>query len=1207
MTSKLPLHTSLSDGQTFTVSGPDGSTTTYIFDAQTRRLINTDCSTAVNCRHGSTHIAEDPIPVATCDSPGLMSADDKCKISSMLGTRIGVLGYMGSGMPDDGGFLEGDLIFAAGSDFITLERVGNIIRWNVEIPIPLRCSCFTPGARVRMADGTTKAIQDIKVGDMVITHTGKIQRVKKLYVNNYNGNIKYWKVDKHSGENFGVTPNHPIYAIQRHAAFFKSGRVRPAVKELPQWINSSDISVNDLVVRRNHHDIVSDITTIDIMEHLDNIECYKEIDGIVYPLRSDTKTIDGMANGCPRFIKVDENFLRFIGYYAAEGSSDIINGVRISVHSEEMIAEDIGGDSVRLFSDIFGLEPSIYTKSNTENGKEIRVNCIPLVNLLNKWFNKGNDKHLPSWVLSLPIDKQRIVLISILKGDGYVSHHKSGNIRFELSLSSRKLIDQSIFIAERCGYEPSNPQPRFNNDKIRYVMNIASSAAPEICDAFNIPQSIKKISRERKIEGNVLRRISEETIKHYEGKVYNFEVENDNSYIVDGVVVHNCDECAELFLVQDTTAVDKVRPSNCAGKIPGLNVYNELSAYLVPKSAAINSNDIDVVLSEKDKYPSFVFKRYNDEPGLAEVHFILKRTSNTDPTSEIGWSMTPGNTIAGGVSTCVFNLGRDNLNNLMRFSFTPEKEPDLLGALYYKGHLITKKMGVITGYTENILGDNRYNIRQWSVLNNTAIGDSFTARNVWQYENPESATSGTNPQKLILDSNNTLLPIGTLVELWAFQVASSGGNPVYRWFFSKKPEINPNSLWSVVDHVKFGNELISRDEAVGGTGGVNASVLVSDVRNFEQMQWGLTGYDDPLIYNVTNVTDITDGSYEVNPDNRATIDLTVPGLVISQPISSTSSTPIRPVFLWHRSNHRNVYFKALIGRSLDSDYTPIDLLFRSSIDSWETKYAFVSNVDNSGSVPIVQICGVNFRDLPPTGTIRILTPGSRRDLGFNYSRKLINVVPAGPFWSTCTLTLIGYDGEVSEVREGDVVELVHQDYDAQVVRLEYTVEPTSNVQRLQFKVGTLNTGLSYDENLITPRDDFVRGLNPGYTVSAVYSQAGFFNGTGVKPLSAPEAYVMYDGGFTTGSTTVEFWNELEVMIRDGQLWIWWNKLLVPPDPDSNAVLPSPVTINTPYFNVNDGYGKIGLRMFPGAKVRSCELRTQTIQFNEFVNGNLKIV
>jgi len=79
------------------------------------------------------------------------------------------------------------------------------------------------------------------------------------------------------------------------------------------------------------------------------------------------------------------------------------------------------------------------------------------------------------------------------------------------------------------------------------------------------------------------------------------------------------------------------------------------------------------------------------------------------------------------------------------------------------------------------------------------------------------------------------------------------------------------------------------------------------------------------------------------------------------------------------------------------------------------------------------------------------------------------------------------------------------------------------------------------------------------------------------------------------------------MIRDNQLWIWWNKLLIPPDPTANSALPQPVTIDTPYYPVNSGKGKLGLRMFPGTRVREVEIQGQTRLFNEFTNGNIKIV
>ena len=137
---KIPPYTSLTDSQFLQVAGPDGITTGYHYDAQTRMLYFKESQVIYPSFHGQTHIAEDPIPPATCDTPGLMSANDKCKLDTLIGTRLGVLGFQGAGFPDDGGWMQGDIILAAGTEFISLERIGNVVRFTVDSPIPLNCA-----------------------------------------------------------------------------------------------------------------------------------------------------------------------------------------------------------------------------------------------------------------------------------------------------------------------------------------------------------------------------------------------------------------------------------------------------------------------------------------------------------------------------------------------------------------------------------------------------------------------------------------------------------------------------------------------------------------------------------------------------------------------------------------------------------------------------------------------------------------------------------------------------------------------------------------------------------------------------------------------------------------------------------------------------------------------------------------------------------
>jgi hypothetical protein len=199
-----------------------------------------------------------------------------------------------------------------------------------------------------------------------------------------------------------------------------------------------------------------------------------------------------------------------------------------------------------------------------------------------------------------------------------------------------------------------------------------------------------------------------------------------------------------------------------------------------------------------------------------------------------------------------------------------------------------------------------------------------------------------------------------------------------------------------------------------------------------------------------------------------------------------------------------------------------------------------------------------------------------------------------------------YAGDV-----GDIVELLHQEYSSHIVRVEFSYNPVSELVELQFKVGYLDMSLPYEEDIDDEdADDFVRGLSPGYAVSAIYSQAGTYSGIGSQPDASPEGFVCYDGGAQIGGDLNEYWNRLEIMLRDNQVWIWWNQLLIPPSSTLSSALSTPVSIDTPYFPIDlDQYrpfGKVGARLWPGATLRRFDVRTQITLYNEFTFGQLEV-
>ena len=828
---KVPSHTSLRDGQFVQIEGPNAITTNYSYDEQQRALYFKESQVLYPSFHGATHIAEDPVPSATCDTPGLLSADDKCKLDALLQTRLGVAGFQGSGFPDDGGWMQGDVILATGTEFISIERIGNVIRFTVDSPIPLNCSC---------------------------------------------------------------------------------------------------------------------------------------------------------------------------------------------------------------------------------------------------------------------------------------------------------------------------------------------------------------------------------------------------------------EECQQIFWVQDETDIASIRPPSCGGKLPGVNAYGELKIYLFPESTIADPNNTAATLNNKGSYPAFVFKRYDDTivPGAAECEIVLKRDSINSLQTEIGWAFTPGAT---GVVECVWFTGKDKDGNQTKFELEPEPESGLLGTLLYKGHLITKKMGVVVDYTSTVLATNQYTLREWDVDNAKATGDPFTARNIWQYINPENPPSGASPSSAILDSTIDLLPIGTLVELWWFKVGEVAGEPIRRYYFNKKPTLNPNHIWTWVGHLQLGDVDIARDEVMPGAGEEDktAAVQVSAIRQIERSQWGLTGYDDPLVsFDIASTAGT--GSADISLQHRAVIDTSIPALTVTASTEALTNFSERPVWLWNRNNICNALVRLDIGRPSSSDFVPYDIVLRSPIDEHSEKYMRVIGKGTlSDGANYIRVCGVHFHDLPPFGVIRVLA-GNNQNVVYNYYRKLMfpslllsesvdgtNVTDPGAeipdYYSFCdSIVLTGgsvsndqYPGDV-----GDVVELLHQEYNSTVVRVEFAYNSSTELIEVQFKVGTLNMALQYEEDIGDDVDDYVRGLSPGYAVSASYSQAGGYTGVGTQPDSSPDGFVVYDGGAQLGGVLAEYWNRLEIMLRDNQVWIWWNQLLIPPSSSLSINLPTPVSINTPYFTVplneNRPFGKVGARLWPGAMVRRFDVRTQITLFNEFTRGQLEV-
>lgn len=789
-----------------------------------------------------------------------------------------------------------------------------------------------------------------------------------------------------------------------------------------------------------------------------------------------------------------------------------------------------------------------------------------------------------------------------------------------------------------------------------------------------------------------------------------------------------CQECAQIFWIQDESEVNAIRPPSCNGKMPGVNAYGELKIYTFPETLLLDPNDPLATLNQKGQFPALIFKRYDNALTAFENEFELVLKRNANLTTQVGWAFTPGFT---GQAECVWFVGTDKNGAQNKFELFPEQEPGLLGMVFSNGHLITKQMAVVVDYPSDILATNNYTLKKWDIQSAVPVGDPFSAKNIWQYDNPEnSPTDLFNPQTLVLDQTRDLLPIGTLVDIWEFEINRTSEERLTRSFFSKRPDVKSASMWSLAGAQRFGDLYTAREEINDPEDetAISASEInVPDVRLFEKTQWGLNQFEDRLILSDDGGTvEATDGSIArepsgepINNDIVADIDPSIPGLRIVKQTQSlvgdingdgvvddedlqlflcafgktildegynpnadfnddgvidirdlsilgqqfdlnVEKVSDRPVFLWHRQNHKNVLVRAKLGMPDDDtsiEFPPYDVLLSAPVDSFDDTYMKIlkRGVFTTGpfaGLPYIVAKGVFWEDVPSEGVIRVLTGAFRNTIWryyfkaafANWDDDAVTLIgrdevfpfdedfPIGEGQTACTAANSaatdgtegseatagsdGSDGSEAEIEAPEVpqnttvVELLRQDYTAPCVRFQFSVNKTTGSEsvQLQLRVGMLDMSVPYECNQDNPEDDLVRGLAPGYTVSKVLIQNGFIDdGIGEDVSSDPAGFRVFRGGELEVPVNgqVEKWNDLEIMLRDNQIWIWWNGIQIVPDTVASANLPTPVTVNTSYFPINPqaDIGKFAIRMFPGSIVRQVEVRDQLVNFNEFTNSS----
>ena len=350
--------------------------------------------------------------------------------------------------------------------------------------------CFVAGTKV-VVSGSYKNIEDVKIGDMVLTHTGNYKPVLRV------GNTKKNTILLNAQGMMltETTQNHPYYVRTRSRKWNNNARKYDRIFSEPYWKEAGNLAKDDFV-------------SIPIINKEKN----------------------------PR--NLDKETCWIIGRYIADGH--IAWGVKCKTsegYRHPQIILSIGKDKL---CDIPKNITSI-SYSLSSHGKGVyraRICNKNLVSLI-KDLGCGEgaiNKNFPMELLELPKEFARSILDGYMSGDGsYIKKYK----RYQAnSVSKELMMELQLLIAKLYGIN-SSIYPIKTSDETVIEGRIVNQR-----DYWELHYN-KEVTRNRVafIENGKVWVPVKSIVNTGEIKtVYNLEVADDNSYTANNIIVHNCQD-----------------------------------------------------------------------------------------------------------------------------------------------------------------------------------------------------------------------------------------------------------------------------------------------------------------------------------------------------------------------------------------------------------------------------------------------------------------------------------------------------------------------------------------------------------------------------------------------------------------------------------------------------------------------------------------
>jgi DNA (cytosine-5)-methyltransferase 1 len=367
--------------------------------------------------------------------------------------------------------------------------------------------CFVEGTRVLTNSGY-KPIEDVNLTDKLLTHSGEFQHIMNLQRKIYNGTLHSIRIKYHP-EPIVCTSEHPFYVREKveTRTWNNSGRkydIDLKFKE-PVWKNAEDLSMNDyfgmvvntqsVIPEFEYSKIINQHKTENIILQLDNLDQWFMMGYF-------------LGDGWIQESKKKDGRLKYIIRFA------------INNKDEEYVCDRI--NNVIQITD---------KKCNTGKCKKFGCANQQWYQILKQFGKYAHGKKIPEWLQNAPNHLINEFIAGYMKADGWVRSdgmYSMATVSPDIALGIQRLFLKIGKLASvtKCHRPPTCViEGRTVNQRDTYSIHVHHSmrytSFIEGSYAWFAPANISKYDTENTA-------------------VYNFEVETDNSYIVENTIVHNC-------------------------------------------------------------------------------------------------------------------------------------------------------------------------------------------------------------------------------------------------------------------------------------------------------------------------------------------------------------------------------------------------------------------------------------------------------------------------------------------------------------------------------------------------------------------------------------------------------------------------------------------------------------------------------------------